>query len=351
MARAPRVPLRPRRAHGARPGRRGAPLRPPDRPGRARSPGGGRARRAARAGAVGRRRPAAANPPRHPRRPGAPDRRGGAPGRGGGRRGARLERGAGRVRGRPVGCRGGERGHRSGGRRKLTAMRLFIDTGSVAEVEEVAAWGVLAGATTNPSLLAKEEGDPGDIIRRICDLVQGPVSAEVVSDDAIAMVEEGHALNALHEHVIVKVPFSSEGLRATRALSSEGIAVNMTLVFSANQALLSAQAGATYVSCFMGRLDDISVDSAAVVAEIVEALRPGGTTAQVLAASIRHPEHVVTAARLGCEIATVPAKVLRQMLDHPLTESGRERFKSDWQSRPEFGEWLRELVSKQSAST
>src|SRR3954466_16141497 len=230
-------------------------------------------------------------------------------------------------------------------------MRFFIDTGSVAEVEEIAAWGILSGATTNQSLLAKEQGDPGDIIRRICDLVRGPVSAEVVSDDAAGMVDEGRALAALPEHVVVKVPFSSEGLRATRALSDEGIRVNMTLVFSANQALLTAQAGATYASCFMGRLDDISIDSTAVVREIVEALRPGGTTTEVLAASLRHPEHVVTAARLGCEVATVPPKGLRQMLDHPLTETGRERFKSDWQSRPEFGEWLRELVSKQPAST
>jgi len=228
-------------------------------------------------------------------------------------------------------------------------MRFFIDTGSVSEVEKIAAWGILSGATTNPSLLAKEDGDPGDIIRRICDLVNGPVSAEVVSDDAESMIDEGKALSTLHEHVIVKVPFSSEGLRATRALHDEGIRVNMTLVFSANQALLSAQAGATYASCFMGRLDDISIDSTAVVAEIVAALRPGGTTTEVLAASIRHPEHVVTAARLGCEVATVPAKVFAQMLDHPLTETGRERFKAYWQSRPEFGEWLRELVSKQPA--
>jgi transaldolase len=230
-------------------------------------------------------------------------------------------------------------------------MRFFIDTGSVAEVEEISAWGILSGATTNPSLLAKEQGDPGDIVRRICDLARGPVSAEVVSDDAGGMIAEGRALAALHEHVVVKVPFSSEGLRATRTLSDEGIRVNMTLVFSANQALLTAQAGATYASCFMGRLDDISIDSSAVVAEIVGALRPGGTTTEVLAASIRHPEHVVTAARLGCEVATVPAKVFHQMLDHPLTETGRERFKSDWQSRPEFGEWLRDLVSKQPAST
>jgi len=229
-------------------------------------------------------------------------------------------------------------------------MRFFIDTGSVAEVEEIAAWGILSGATTNPSLLAKEQGDPGEIVRRICDIVGGPVSAEVVSDDAAGMVEEGRALAALHEHVVVKIPFSSEGLAATRALSAEEIRVNMTLVFSANQALLSAQAGATFASCFMGRLDDISVDSTAVVEEIVASLRPGGTTTEVLAASIRHPEHVVTAARLGCEVATVPAKVFRQMLNHPLTEKGRELFKSDWESRPEFVEWLRELVSKQPAS-
>jgi transaldolase len=230
-------------------------------------------------------------------------------------------------------------------------MRFFIDTGSVAEVEEIAAWGILSGATTNPSLLAKEDGDPGDIVRRICDLVRGPVSAEVVSDDASGMVQEGRALAALSEHVVVKVPFSSEGLRATRELSDQGIRVNMTLVFSANQALLTAQAGGTYASCFMGRLDDISIDSGAVLAEIVDALRPGGTTTEVLAASIRHPEHVVTAAQLGCEVATIPVKVFRQMLNHPLTEQGRERFKQDWQSRPEFVEWLRELVSKQPAST
>jgi transaldolase len=223
-------------------------------------------------------------------------------------------------------------------------MRLFIDTGSVAEVEEIAAWGVLSGATTNPSLLAKEDGDPGDIIRRICDLVNGPTSAEVVSDDPKGMVAEGRALKALHEHVVVKVPFSAAGLAATRELSADGIPVNMTLVFSANQALLSAEAGATYISCFMGRLDDVSVDSAMVVEEIVACLRPGGVTSQVLAASIRHPEHVKTAAATGCEVATVPGKVLRQMLAHPLTTSGIETFTKDWQSRPEFGTWLRGLV-------
>jgi transaldolase len=223
-------------------------------------------------------------------------------------------------------------------------MRLFIDTGSVAEVEEIAKWGVLSGATTNPSLLAKEEGDPGEAIVRICELVQGPVSAEVVSTDAEGMIAEGRALNPLHEHVIVKVPFSAAGLEATRVLSDEGITINMTLVFSPNQAILSAGAGATYVSCFMGRLDDISVNSAEVVAGIVDCLRPGGTTAQVLAASIRNPDHVMTAAKLGCDVATVPAKVLHQMLDHPLTESGIAKFASDWGSRPEFAKWLEGLV-------
>jgi transaldolase len=223
-------------------------------------------------------------------------------------------------------------------------MKLFIDTGSVAEVQEIAAWGILSGATTNPTLLAKEQGDPGDIIRRICELVDGPVSAEVVSIDVDGMVEEGRALASLHEHVIVKVPFSSAGLAATRELTTHGHRVNMTLVFSASQALLAAEAGATYVSCFMGRLDDISVDSAVVLGEIVEALRAGDVAAQVLAASLRHPMHALTAARLGCPVATAPGKVLHQMLRHPLTEAGIERFGADWRARPEFGAWLEGLV-------
>jgi transaldolase len=228
-------------------------------------------------------------------------------------------------------------------------MKLFIDTGSVAEVEEIAAWGVLSGATTNPTLLSKEDGEPGDIIRRICELVDGPTSAEVVSDDPAEMVAEGRALAGLHDHVVVKVPFSEAGLTATRELTSDGIRVNMTLVFSAAQALLTAEAGATYVSCFMGRLDDISIDSITVLAEIVEALGPD-REAQVLAASLRHPGHAATAARLGCEVATVPGKVLRQMLVHPLTTAGIDRFANDWKARPEFGEWLHGLVERSSAA-
>jgi transaldolase len=173
------------------------------------------------------------------------------------------------------------------------------------------------------------------------------VSAEVVATDAAGMATEGRALRGLHEHVVVKVPFSAAGLQATRELADDGIPVNMTLVFSPNQAILAAEAGATYISCFMGRLDDISVDSAEVLAGIIGCLRPTGSTAQVLAASIRHPGHVVTAAELGCDVATLPAKVLRQMLDHPLTTSGIERFASDWRSRPEFAEWLHGLVARQ----
>jgi transaldolase len=236
-------------------------------------------------------------------------------------------------------------------------VKLFIDTGSVAEVEEIAAWGVLSGATTNPSLLAKESGDPGQSIGRICELVGGPVSAEVVADDPQEMVRQGRALAALHEHVIVKVPFGAAGLEATRSLYQDGIGVNVTLVFSPNQALLAAAAGARYVSCFMGRLDDYSIDSAEVLAGIVAVLKPAAGTAawtagpaEVLAASIRHPEHVVTAARLGCEVATVPGKVLRQMLGHPLTTAGIERFEADWSSRPELAEWLGALTAD-AAST
>ena len=225
-------------------------------------------------------------------------------------------------------------------------MRLFIDTGSVAEVAEIAPWGILAGATTNPSLLAREGGDPGETIRRICELVGGPVSAEVMSTDPEGMIAEGRALRELHEQVTVKVPFCKEGLAATHALTAGGIPVNMTLVFSANQALLAAGAGATYVSCFMGRLDDISADSGQVVREIVDCFRAGGVTAQIIAASVRHPAHVIAAAKLGCEIATVPASVLRQMLDHPLTTAGAERFRADWESRPEFGEWLEALAAE-----
>lgn len=223
-------------------------------------------------------------------------------------------------------------------------MKLFIDTGSVAEVEEIAAWGVLSGATTNPSLLAKEDNDPGESIKRIADLVGGSTSAEVVSDTAEGMIEEGRALRELHEHITVKVPFGEAGLTACRTLTDEGTHVNMTLVFSPNQALLSAAAGAGIISCFMGRLDDISVNSASVLEEMVDVAGHGRYESEILAASIRNPEHLVVAATLGCDICTIPYKVFKQMLNHPLTTAGIAKFGEDWGSRPEFGKWLAGLV-------
>lgn len=232
-------------------------------------------------------------------------------------------------------------------------MRLFIDSGAVEEVEEIATWGVLSGATTNPTLLAKLQADPGEAVRRICELVDGPVSVEVVAEEWAEMLEQGLALAELHEHVVVKVPFGASGLKVTRALSDRGIGVNVTLIFSPAQAVLAAEAGARYVSCFMGRLDDCSIDSAEVLAGIVSALRgqdgsalvSGDRRAQVLAASIRHPVHAITAARLGCDVATIPGKVLRQMLVHPLTEAGIESFAADWRSRPELGAWLERVTA------
>lgn len=228
-------------------------------------------------------------------------------------------------------------------------MKLFIDTGSVAEVEEIARWGVLAGATTNPSLLAKEDGDPGDIIRRIADLVDGPTSAEVVSDNADGMVAEGIALAGIDPRIIVKVPFSAAGLEATARLHELGHKVNMTLVFSAPQAILAAEAGATYISAFLGRLDDIGIDSVETLREIIEAVAGNSTGAQVLAASIRNPVHVTVSATLGADVATVPGKILRQMLNHPLTTSGIETFTADWHKRPEFAVWLKGLVEQSQA--
>ncbi len=231
----------------------------------------------------------------------------------------------------------------------LHHMKLFIDTGSVAEVEEIAAWGVLSGATTNPSLLAKEDHDPGESIKRIADLVGGSTSAEVVSETAEGMIEEGRALRELHKHITVKVPFGEAGLTACRTLTDEGTHINMTLVFSPNQALLAASAGAGIVSCFMGRLDDISVNSTSVLEEMIDVVGEGRFESEVLAASIRHPEHMVVAASLGCDIATVPYKVFKQMLNHPLTTAGIAKFGEDWGSRPEFGRWLSGLVEDHRA--
>jgi transaldolase len=210
-------------------------------------------------------------------------------------------------------------------------MELYIDTANIDDIREIAHWGILSGATTNPTLLSRETGDYDGIICEICDLVGGPVSAEVMSEEAEGMVEEAKRLAGLHENVVIKVPMLPEGLRAARLMSEEGIKTNVTLVFSANQALLAARAGATYVSPFVGRLDDIGHDSNAILSEIVEVFTVNDFSTKVIAASIRHPLHVTQAALLGCDIATIPPAVFRRMVQHPLTDKGIASFKADWE--------------------
>jgi len=224
-------------------------------------------------------------------------------------------------------------------------MILFIDTGSVDEVEQLAPWGVLSGATTNPSILAAIGHDPERTVRRICERLDGPVSVEVVGETAREMVAQGRALARIHEHVVVKLPFGPAALEATRALVEDGIRVNMTLVFTAAQALMAAEAGAAYVSCFLGRLEDIGEDAVRVLGDVVEALDGGERRPLVLAASIRSPRHVVEAAKLGADIATIPAKVLRAMTGHPLTNAGIERFGADWSRDPTLAQWLHTLTT------
>lgn len=211
-------------------------------------------------------------------------------------------------------------------------MRLFLDTANVEEVRAAVAWGVVDGVTTNPTLMAKAGGDPEATLRELARLVPGPVSAEVIATDADGMVAEGRHLAALAENIVVKVPVTPAGLEATHRLSAEGIRVNATLIFQPAQALLAARAGAAFVSPFVGRLDDVGEDGIGVVADVVDIFRTHGLTTQVLAASIRHPRHVVEAARVGADIATVPFSVLMQLVQHPLTESGLQRFLKDWQA-------------------
>jgi transaldolase len=210
-------------------------------------------------------------------------------------------------------------------------MKLFADTGSVRDVEALAALGVLDGVTTNPSLLAKESGDYRQILKQICRIVQGPVSAEVVATDAAGMIREGRDLTSIDEHIVVKVPFTKEGVKACRALASEGRRVNVTLIFSATQAWLAAKVGAAYVSPFVGRLDDIATSGMSLVREIVEIFDNFDTTTEVLVASVRHPIHLVEAARMGADVATVPPAVIEQCFKHPLTDIGLERFLKDWE--------------------
>jgi transaldolase len=211
-------------------------------------------------------------------------------------------------------------------------MRLFLDTANIDEIRNAARMGILSGVTTNPSLMAKESGiSYHDRVVEICEVVKGPVSAECVSRDLAGLLEEGRAIAKWNEHVVVKIPIDETGLQATSVLSREGIAINMTLIFSANQALLAATAGATYVSPFIGRIDDAGQDGMEVVRESVEIFDRYHLPAQVLAASIRHTRHVIDAAKAGASIATLPYSVLQLMVRHPLTDSGIERFVADSQ--------------------
>jgi transaldolase len=213
-------------------------------------------------------------------------------------------------------------------------MLFFVDTGSIEEIRQAKRLGILAGVTTNPSLLAKEKGNRSfrDTIREICEIVQGPVSAEVVSDNAEEMIREGREIMTWHEHVVIKVPIGAEGLVAISTLSSEGAKINTTLIFNANQALLAARAGAAYVSPFIGRLDDISEDGMQLIRDCAAIFRTHGITTKVLAASLRHPRHITESALAGADVATVPYKVLLSCLNHPLTDAGFKRFSDDWKS-------------------
>lgn len=209
-------------------------------------------------------------------------------------------------------------------------MKFFLDTANLDEIREIAGWGVVDGVTTNPSLCSKESMKFEDLIREICRTVPGPVSVECVSTAAGEIVKEARELAAIAPNVVIKIPVCVEGLKATKVLSGEGIKVNMTLVFSAGQALLAAKAGARYVSPFIGRLDDISQEGMGLIEEIVTLFDNCGLETEVIVASIRHPRHVIEAGLLGADIATIPAVVLKKMVKHPLTDAGVEKFLKDW---------------------
>jgi transaldolase len=210
-------------------------------------------------------------------------------------------------------------------------MKLFVDTGNLKDIEALAAIGILDGVTTNPSLMAKESGDPRAILKQICQIVKGPVSAEVVTTTAADMIAEGRNLASIDEHIVVKVPFTKDGVKACRALASEGTRVNVTLIFSATQAWIAAKAGASYVSPFVGRLDDIGATGMTLIREIVDIFDNFEYSTEVLVASVRHPIHVVEAARMGADVVTVPPAVIEQCFKHPLTDIGLEKFLKDWE--------------------
>lgn len=209
-------------------------------------------------------------------------------------------------------------------------MRIFIDTANLDMIKEINSWGILDGVTTNPSLIAKEGTDTPARVREIAGIVNGPISAEVMSMNADGMVKEGRELAAIHPNVNIKLPMCVEALKATKVLSSEGIDVNMTLIFTAQQALLAAKSGARYVSPFIGRLDDIGQRGTDVLADILSVFERGNFDTEVIAASIRNPSHVIEASILGCGIATIPYDILKMMVHHPKTEEGIEKFIADY---------------------
>jgi transaldolase len=211
-------------------------------------------------------------------------------------------------------------------------MKFFIDTANVNEIREVASWGILHGVTTNPSLVAKEGRDFKQVLREILEIVDGPISAEVVSLKADEMVEEAKQYYEMHPNIVIKLPMTAEGLKACSMLTRKGVKTNMTLIFTANQALLCARAGATYVSPFVGRLDDISTDGIQLIREIADIFAIHDIPTEIIAASIRTPGQVMESARAGAHIATIPYKVYQQMLKHPLTDAGIERFLADWEA-------------------
>ncbi|EEK52365.1 Transaldolase [Bacillus cereus ATCC 10876] len=220
-------------------------------------------------------------------------------------------------------------------RKEEQQMKFFIDTANVNEIKEANALGVLAGVTTNPSLVAKEGVDFHERIREICNVVEGPVSAEVISLEADKMIEEGKELAKIAPNVVVKVPMTTEGLKAVKAFSDLGIRTNVTLVFSAVQALLAARAGATYVSPFLGRLDDIGHNGMDLIRQIAEIFAIHGIETEIIAASVRHSVHVTDAALNGAHIATIPANVIASLVKHPLTDQGIEKFLADWEKTQE----------------
>lgn len=209
-------------------------------------------------------------------------------------------------------------------------MKFFLDTANLDELKKGAAWGIVDGVTTNPSLIAKEGRPIEEQVRRICDIVDGDVSAEVVTTDSASMIKEGRELAKIHKNIVVKCPLTRDGIVATKALSGEGIRVNVTLCFSASQALIAAKAGAYIISPFVGRIDDISWNGMDLIRNIVQIYRNYGYKTQILAASLRSPTHVVESALAGAQIGTMPFKVLDQLFNHPLTDKGLEQFLKDW---------------------